>query len=41
VIEPPFVLSKAVVIAGVNDSEPEFFDANKAGGMAEAEAVIG
>jgi len=39
-IEPPFESAECVVIGGVNDGEPEFFDVDEAGGMAEAEAVI-
>jgi hypothetical protein len=39
-IEPPFESAELVVIGGVNDGEAEFFDVDKAGGMAKAEAVI-
>ena len=38
--EAPFVSAEAVVIIEVNYCEPEFFDANEADGMAEAEAII-
>ena len=39
-VEPPFESAELVVIGGVNDGEPEFFDVDEAGGMAKAEAVI-